>query len=139
MSRYSTQTEKLIESFDRADGSAVVDFLLVTVPVLFVALSVLGISWAKYTQLVMVDTAIDSARYAALADQAYGDGCVRARQLFSKVFGNGRDLRPQCGVQTIDGRDFSVVTLSTELVSFGLVSFGPEIKVSAKAIRELQR
>ncbi|MFM6971718.1 MAG: TadE/TadG family type IV pilus assembly protein [Rhodoluna sp.] len=124
--------------FAEERGSAVADFVLVSVPILFLALSVLGLSLAAYTRLVLIDTAIEAARFSALADQSDSDGCARAKLLFSKTFGANSVLHANCFTDQINGREYSRAVLSSELINLGFITFGPEIKASAKAIRELQ-
>lgn len=127
-----------MSNFASDKGSAVVDFILVSVPIIFISLSVLGLNLASYTRLVLIDTAIEAARFSALADQTDSDGCARAKILYAKTFGSNSVLHAYCFTEQINSHEFSRAVLTTELVNLGLISFGPEIKATAKAIRELQ-
>lgn len=136
LSKYSEK--EAVTRFTSERGSAVADFVLVAVPILFLALSVLGLSLASYTRLVLIDSAIEAARFSALADQTNSDGCVRAKVLFNKTFGANSVLHASCFTDLINGREYTRAVLTTDLINLGFITFGPEIKASAKAIHELQ-
>ena len=67
-------------------GSAVIDFVLVGVPLVLMAVTLLSISISNYAVAVMRDIAIESARYAALADQSTAEGCKKATELIKSAF-----------------------------------------------------
>lgn len=62
-------------------GSAVVEFVLVGTPLVISALTVVAISISAFCLMVLRDSAVEGARYAALADQSAYSGCLRAETL----------------------------------------------------------
>ncbi len=63
------QLPRLLSSRAKADsGSAVVDFLLITVPVSFGCLVLLGLFGSWESLIVRAEQAVEVARYSALAD-----------------------------------------------------------------------
>lgn len=64
----------------REDGSAVVDFVLVSVLVVVLFLVVLQVGLALHVRNVLVASAAEGARYAANADRGAADGERRTRQ-----------------------------------------------------------
>lgn len=63
------------------DGSSVVEFVLVTVLVLFLFLAVLQVGLVLHARNVLVAAAAEGARYGANADRSDEDGAVRALQV----------------------------------------------------------
>ena len=63
------------------DGSSVVEFVLVTILVLFLFLVVMQIGQVLHARNVLVAAAAEGARFGANADRADEDGAVRALQV----------------------------------------------------------
>jgi len=73
-------------------GSAVVEMVLLIVPILFLPLATISVTLNAYLRLVLTDVAIEGARTAALADQTLEDGVVRAKSLLTGAL--GREVNP---------------------------------------------
>ena len=65
----------------RDEGSSVVEFVLVTVLVLFLFLMVLQVGLVLHARNVLVAAAAEGARYGANADRSDDDGAGRALQV----------------------------------------------------------
>ncbi|CAB4897095.1 unannotated protein [freshwater metagenome] len=79
----------------RDDGSAVVDFTLVSVLVIALFLVVLQLGVVLHTRNVMVAAAAEGARYAANADRTPEEGALRTRELLEGTFAlDDLDVRP---------------------------------------------
>ena len=79
----------------RDDGSAVVDFTLVSVLVVALFLVVLQLGVVLHTRNVMVAAAAEGARYAANADRTPEEGALRTRELLEGTFAlDDLDVRP---------------------------------------------
>ena len=78
-------TERL--SDDR--GSAVVDFTLTSVLLLFVFLAVFQLGLALHVRNTLIDAAAAGARYASLADRTDADGAERTRAIITDAVGAG--------------------------------------------------
>jgi hypothetical protein len=76
-------------SASRQDGSAVTDFVLVAFPMLAIFVATISISLGAYARLVLLDSTIEGARFAALADQDIASGVAKAKQLVAAALGPG--------------------------------------------------
>lgn len=119
-------------------GSAIVEFVLVSVPLVLLSLSIIGLSLASYTRLVLIDAAVEGAHYAALADQTDESGCAKAKEVFTKALAGAGALRVTCSRSQGDGATFAQVTLATNIPGLGLIPFGNEIRATSKAFSEIQ-
>ncbi|MFM7013579.1 MAG: TadE/TadG family type IV pilus assembly protein [Actinomycetota bacterium] len=69
-------------------GSAAVDFVLVSFPLLILVNAVIFITLFSYVRTVVLDATIEGARYAALADQDLRAGELRAQQIILESIGS---------------------------------------------------
>ena len=76
-------------SVSRQDGSAVTDFVLVAFPMLAIFVATISISLGAYARLVLLDSTIEGARFAALADQDIASGVAKTKQLVAAALGPG--------------------------------------------------
>lgn len=100
--------------------------------------SVVGISLTSLVRNQLIDTAIESARFAALADQTSSDGCVRARKLIAATVAQKLDLQASCFNLSQIGLEQEVVRLTLRVPALGLLPGNQLIKVVAHATREVQ-
>lgn len=73
----------------KADGSAVTDFVLVAFPMLAIFVATTSITFGSYARVVLLDSTIEGARYAALADQDITSGIAKTKQLVAAALGPG--------------------------------------------------
>jgi len=76
-------------STSRQDGSAVAEFVLVAFPMLSIFVATVSITFGSYARLVLLDSTIEGARFAALADQDVASGIAKTRQLVATALGTG--------------------------------------------------
>ena len=76
-------------SASKQDGSAVTDFVLVAFPMLTIFVATISISLGAYARLVLLDSTIEGARFAALADQDIAAGVAKTKQLVAAALGPG--------------------------------------------------
>lgn len=117
-------------------GSALVDFVLMAAPFVLVPLSVVSISMNSYAQTVLQDSAIEGARFAALADQDSSSGCGRSLHLARQAFVGFRDLTATCRVVSQGQRDMEQVVIAGKVPVFGILSFSSAHSATARAPRE---
>jgi hypothetical protein len=79
-------------SASRQDGSAVTDFVLVAFPMLAIFVATVSITLGSYARLVLLDSTIEGARFAALADQDIASGIAKTKQLVATVLGPGLNV-----------------------------------------------
>lgn len=114
-------------------GSAVVEFVLVSVPLLLLSMTVIAVGLSSFTMAVLRDSAVEGARYAALADQVSSSGCVRAIQLANQAIGKFATIDAQC---ELAANGFEVVQLSAQLVLFGILSESRTLTAVSRSPRE---
>jgi hypothetical protein len=76
-------------SASKQDGSAVTDFVLVAFPMLAIFVATISISLGAYARLVLLDSTIEGARFAALADQDIAAGVAKTKKLAAAALGPG--------------------------------------------------
>lgn len=120
-------------SASRSDGSAATDFVLTAFPMLAIFVATISITLGSYARLVLLDSTIEGARYAALADQELASGIAKTKQLVIAALG------PEVRVD-VSGSLFSIGNVeSVRLVStLGLRLFSGSnfLSVSSVATRE---
>ncbi len=120
-------------SASRSNGSAVTDFVLAAFPMLAIFVATISITLGSYARLVLLDSTIEGARYAALADQELASGIAKTKQLVIAALG------PEVRVD-VSGSLFSIGNVeSVRLVStLGLSLFPGSnlLSVSSVATRE---
>ena len=79
-------------SASRQEGSAVTDFVLVAFPMLAIFVSTISITLGSYARLVLLDSTIEGARFAALADQDIASGITKTKQLVAAALGPGLNV-----------------------------------------------
>lgn len=91
-----------VDPIDRVDrGAAVVEFVLVSIPLLFLLLVVLQVAVYLHVRNVVVASAAEGARYGANADRGSGDGGPFAQQ----VLGRGLSVRAAAGIRCTAGEE----------------------------------
>ena len=119
-------------------GSAAVDFVLISVPLVLLALSVLGVALVGFVRNVMFDAAVEGARYGALADQGASAGCLRAQEIFSKTLGGAIKSKVQCESGMVGTRSVVVVTLEATLPGLGFLPNAKSFRAVGHATSEIQ-
>jgi hypothetical protein len=120
-------------SASKSDGSAVTDFVLVAFPMLAIFVATLSITLFSYARVVLLDSTIEGARYAALADQDLASGIDKTKKLVAAALGSGIHV-------DVSGRISRIGTVeSVRLVSTLGISLFPGsnfLSVSSVATRE---
>lgn len=88
----------LLRTLRLEKGSAVVDFVLVAPILLLTSVTVVAILLANFAQMVLLDSAGEGARFAAMADQSAGDGCRRAQELANSALGEVWKVQANCSI-----------------------------------------
>jgi Flp pilus assembly protein TadG len=119
-------------------GSAAVDFVLISAPLVLLSLSVLGVALFGLVRNVMFDSAIEGARFAALADQNSRAGCFRAQALFTESLGSA--LKPvfQCEQTLIGSRSVMFVSIEAAIPGLGFLPNDYRFRAVAHATCEIQ-
>lgn len=111
-------------------GSAIVEFVLVGAPLVLTALTVLSLLLSSFSLLVLRDSAIEGARFAALADQESSAGCIRAKTLAESAIGRIASISSTC--RQISGQ-IEVVELNARIPLLGFMATSREFTVRGSA------
>ncbi len=120
-------------SASRQEGSAVADFVLVAFPMLAIFVATISITLGSYARLVLLDSTIEGARFAALADQDIDSGIAKTRQLVAAALGPGLSVSVVGSLSKL-GSVESVRLVST--LGFNLISGSNFLTASSVATRE---
>jgi len=120
-------------SASRQDGSAVTDFVLVAFPMLAIFVATVSITLGSYARLVLLDSTIEGARFAALADQDIAAGIAKTQQLVATALGPGLSVNV-VGSASRFGTVESVRFVST--LGINLIPGGNFLSASSVATRE---
>ena len=122
----------------RSRGSAPLDFILVSVPLVLLSLGVVTFSINGYAANISQDVAIEAAHMAALADVDLNEARRSATHDLSDALGGvfKASLTLSKGETSSGCRAVAVVTVST--VVLGLLGKSVDIKEVASAVCELQ-
>lgn len=119
-------------------GSAVVDFVLVTIILVPLVLGIVQLALVLYVRNTLASAASEGARYAATLGHAPGDGRSRARQQIAGVL-SGRYARDIRSFPTsLDGAPAVEVTIKATVPAMGIAGPAVTFTVSGHAIRERQ-
>nr|WP_256461049.1 TadE/TadG family type IV pilus assembly protein [Agromyces larvae] len=118
-------------------GSAVAEFVLVSILLTTLALAVVQLALALHVRNTLLDAAAEGARYAAIAGTTDGEGAERTRDLIAAALGDayGRDISVE---RTDDGAGPTVaVTVRATLPVVGLLGLDRGLEVTGHAAVEL--
>jgi hypothetical protein len=122
---------------DRPDrGSAPVEFVLVSVLLVAVTLSVLQIAFVAHIRSIAIDSAIAGAAHAALADTTDADGVARTEELIGRGIARGLVQGVTVRSALVGDRDVVVVTASLAIPVIGPWLPVANVEVTGRAFRE---
>ena len=111
-------------------GSAVVDFVLVSVIVVPLFLGILQIGLFLYVRNTMTAAASDGARLAATADRGPADGIDRTRRMLDGVVAERLVDSVTADETSIEGQPAIELTVHGHLPALGL--WGPSIDLTVR-------
>ena len=122
----------------REQGAAVVDFVLVSVLVLFLFLVVLQVGFVLHVRNLLVSSAAEGARYGANADRNPADGADKARGAVSSALSPKVAARLTYVATTtlVDGAPVVEVTISGPLPLVFLPAGPLSVTVHGHALQE---
>lgn len=126
------------ERSHRADaGNALVEFVLVSVLVVFITVGVLQLALTLHVRNILISSASDGAHFAALADRSLTDGQDRAAALVQTAL-PGYETDINARATDINGAPGVTVQITAPVPVIGLWGIG-EVSVEGRAYREVDR
>ncbi|WP_336706322.1 TadE/TadG family type IV pilus assembly protein [Oerskovia sp. USHLN155] len=122
----------------RDGGSAVVDFVLVSVILLALFLGVLQVVLALHVRAIVIDSAAEGARLAGRADRTTADGAARTRTLIDAAL--SERFAQDVSAREVDHGGLRVVevTVTFPLPVVGLLGPSGVVTVDGHALKEEQ-
>ena len=120
----------------RSNGSAPVEFVLISGPLVLMALSILGVAVNSYGANIAQDVAVEAARYASLADTTPSEAELRAIDQLKYALGESVDA--EVVISRLSKPCESLATVRLRSIPLGLIGGAIKIEESAIEICELQ-
>lgn len=117
-------------------GSAIVDFVLVTVVLVPVFLGLLQVALVLHVRTTLAAAASEGARLAATADAGPGDGVARTRSQLADALGGGFATSVTPRRTTIDGAPAVEIVVHAEVPALGLGGPAVSFDVAGHAVEE---
>ncbi|HET6667337.1 MAG TPA: TadE/TadG family type IV pilus assembly protein [Intrasporangium sp.] len=111
-------------------GSAVVDFVLVTVVLVPLFLGILHLGLVLHVRNTLTAAASDGARLAATADRGPSHGAARTREQISGALAARFAREVHAGPTRINGAEAIEVTVRAEVPALGL--WGPAVRLELR-------
>ncbi len=119
-------------------GSAVVDFVLVTVLLLPLVSGVLQLALALYARNTAMTAASEGARFGATVGHDPADGAQRARSLLNGVSGSSFVTNVRGTATSLHGAAAVAIAVEVRVPALGLAGPAVNLTVTGHAIREEQ-
>lgn len=119
------------------EGSVLVEFVLVSILVVIIALGIVQLSVALHVRNMLTSAASEGARFAAAHDRETSHGVERTEQLIQAALGD-YPASVEGGVTVVAGVPANRITVSAPVPLFGLWGVG-NIEVDAHALEEVSR
>lgn len=122
---------------DLADqGSAVVEFALVSAMLAALFLAVLQVGVALHVRNTLVAAAAEGARYGADADRTPADGAQRTREVVTTSLSSAYAQDVSAAYENVGGIQTVVVEIRAPLPLLGLLGPGGDLVVQGHALAE---
>jgi Flp pilus assembly protein TadG len=120
----------------RDSGSAVVEFVLVSVLVVVLSLAVIQLGMALYIRNTLVSAAGEGARFAAAADRSPEDGVQHTRALINQTLPDSYADQVSAGYTVVDGVQTIEVEVRASLPVFGWLGPSEVLRITGHAMEE---
>ncbi|MEX0427543.1 TadE/TadG family type IV pilus assembly protein [Nocardioides sp. DS6] len=117
-------------------GSAVVDFVLVTLVLVPVVLAVVQLALVLYVRNTLASAASEGARYGATLGHRPGDGALRAQDQIRGVLSHRYARGVSARSTRIDGAPAVEVTIRAKVPALGLAGPAVSFTVRGHAVQE---
>lgn len=123
-------------SADSERGSALVDFLLVSLLVTVLVLGVIQVALTTHVRNVLIDAAAEGARYAALDGRDLDQGAGRTQQLIASTLPSAYAQRVSADLVERQGVSVVEVRVQAPIPVLGLLGPSGIVDVTGRAVTE---
>lgn len=116
-------------------GSAIAEFVMVSVLLLAVFASVLQLTLVLHVRNTLLDAAATGARYGTLADRGPEDGVRLTRELVSNALSPRFASDVRAVSRDIGGRPGLEISINTGMPLIGFFDLGADLRVTGEAVR----
>lgn len=120
-------------------GSAVVDFVLVMVLLVPIAVGLIQVALVLHVRTTLAAAASEGARLAATADRGPGDGVARTRSQIDGAIGGSFARDVEVHRVMIEGAPGVEIVVHAEVPALGLGGPAVSFSVSGRAVEEAPR
>jgi len=118
------------------DGSAVVEFVLVSIIVVVLLLAVMQLAMALHIRNTLISAAGEGARFAAAADRTPAEGAIHTEQLIRQSLPDSYAENVTARYAAVSGVQTVEVEVVADLPVFGWVGLGDTLRVTGHAMEE---
>nr|WP_281286474.1 TadE family protein [Agromyces intestinalis] len=118
-------------------GSAVAEFVLVSILLTTLALAVVQLALALHVRNTLLDAAAEGARYAAISGTTDVEGAERTRDLIATALGDAYGQHINVDRSDRDGVPTVAITVRATLPVVGLIGLDRGLEVTGHAAVEL--
>lgn len=118
------------------EGSAIVEFLLVTILVLILFTGVLQVGLMLHVKHTLTASAAEGARYAANADRSLADGEAHTRRLVAAALSERLATEIEAGREYVGDVPTVVVRVRARVPVLGVLPVGGTVEVAGHAFDE---
>ncbi len=115
-----------------------VEFVLLAAPAILLSLTVISVLLSGFSRSLLLDAAVEGARFAALADQTSATGCARSRELLAHTFGPEWSTTVLCSRLDSEGISTERVQASLRIPTLGFLAPGLALNEVSHAQREAE-
>jgi Flp pilus assembly protein TadG len=120
-------------------GSAVVEFVFISIPLLLTSFTSLMIVQAGYVHNLLLDAAVEGSRYAANADGDLASGVQRAEEILKQTIGEANNRQIKANYRLLSGQKAAEIRIQQEIPSAGLLLMPLQVEAVARATLQLQK
>ncbi|SEA18148.1 TadE-like protein [Bowdeniella nasicola] len=120
------------------EGSVIPEYVMVLTVLIFVLLALIQFVFAIHVRSILVDSAAEGARRAALMKSTDAEGIALTEQLVSSALVDNYASNVAIEHVNLDGLAAVRVTISAPLPLIGLIGPDSQLTVSAHAVEEEQ-
>ena len=118
------------------EGTAVVEFVLVSILVVILLLAVVQVGMALHIRNTLISAASEGARFAAAANQSPEAGAAHTRELIRQSLPDAYAEQVASGHEVVSGVNTIVVTIEADLPVFGWLGPADTLRVEGHAMEE---
>lgn len=112
--------------------------MFLSVPLVLLSITVVSLALTGFAKIVVADSIIEGARFAALADQESTDGCSRANQLIDATLTNAVRVELVCANRVVDAVRYEFIKAKATVPGLSILLPQVNFQIEARSANEIQ-